>query len=162
MAKTSDLNYMSDSAEYSVESIDDVGSGVPLDCPADLIGDPKEIFEQLAEEGKDRYRLEDLEPLVELAKMTSLLRNFDSTILRLSVQADNSKSYDKAVERADKIRKSVRILRDKLGATPPARFSVASRRRGSEHYTRNGAARKVSAARAQAVAALEASDGGKA
>lgn len=155
MARNSDTSYMERHAEYSVESIDQPGIDEVLECPVGLTGEPKLLFEMFAEDGRGRFRHEDVPALEELSRQVVLASYWDSKCLRLLEQADNSEAYDKALARAEKASRRASVLRKELGITPMSRVSVASRRRGAATLKMNGAPDTLGAARAQAVAALE-------
>ena len=155
MSNKDDLNYMDRSAKIEVEKIDAPGSGIALECPADLDGDSAKIFQVLAEDGKDRYQKEDVYALSEYAKLIEqrMLCDKEATELLRSGDMDG---YDEAVKRVEKLGRMENALRKDLGINPMSRISISSRRRGSATLKMNGAPRSVGQARNQAIAKLEA------
>ena len=167
MARNSDTSYMERHAEYSVESIDRPGIDEVLECPADLIGEPKLVFERFAADGIGKFRYEDVPALVELSRQVVLAEYWDAACSRLCLvmseeSATNDKGakrrqaeYDRAERRAEKASRRASVLRKELGINPMARVSVASRRRGAATLKMNGAPDTLGAARDQAFAVLE-------
>lgn len=155
MPKYSDTSYLA-TGEISQEMIDPAGVDEVMLCPPDVDDRVSEVFQALAQEGKGRYRWEDVPAILELASLTVELRFWDAQRLaQIDNPTGNTTTFDKIIARTDKLSRRATVLRDKLGCTPAARFSVASRRRGSATYKSNGAARTVDQAEQQAIAVLE-------
>ena len=130
----------------AIATIRSPGIDVPIEPPA---GMPKELdkrFAFLAREGIGRYKQED-------AVMVADLAGWEGRLAKL--MADKTAAIADIKTASNQVMK----LREKLGALPPQRFSQASRQRGAEHYTRDGAARSPMDAAIKFAAELAESNG---
>ena len=160
MRSSGDMHYQGEPltlflTDEVIDAVPPVGMAEPLPCPDDLPPAARPMFALLADEGRGRYRMEDIYAVSELAMLATELDHWDRQRLELLGVAGREDDYDALCSRTAKLSHRARVLRDRLGCNPTARFSVASRRRGTMSYKRSGGARNMDQAERQVIAALE-------